>query len=79
MRRLRKLSREDKQAVELAIEQFREDPFSPGLQNHELSGPLGGRRAISVDHDLRIIFIEKDNYKEVTLLDIGPHSTVYKG
>jgi len=39
---------------------------------------MNGKRAIVVDHDLRIIFTERGNYQDVTLLDVGSDAEVYR-
>jgi len=75
---LRKLTATDKTTVILAIELFQENPIHPSLRNHVLTGKMSGKRAIVVDRDLRIIFSERSNYRDVTLLDVGGHAEVYR-
>ncbi len=75
---LRKLAAADKTAVILAVELFQESPLHPSLRNHALMGRMNGKRAIVVDHDLRIVFTERGNYQDVTLLDVGGHVEVYR-
>jgi len=75
---LRKLAAADKRMVIQAIELFQEQPFHPSLRNHALTGRLSGKRAIVVDYDTRIIFTERGNYQDVTLLDVGGHAEVYR-
>jgi mRNA-degrading endonuclease YafQ of YafQ-DinJ toxin-antitoxin module len=53
--------------------------MAAGLHNHALNGSMAGKRAISVDDDIRIVFIEHGDYAEVTLLDEGSHREVYRG
>jgi len=74
----RKLAAADKTAVILAVELFQENPFHPSLRNHALTGKMSGKRAMVVDHDLRIIFTERGTYQDVTLLDVGGHAVVYR-
>ena len=75
---LRKLPAADRIAVVPIIEMFQENPVDSSLRNHALMGRMSGKRAVVVDHDLRIIFTERGNYKDVTLLDVGSHSEVYR-
>lgn len=75
---LRRLSPQDKRLALHTIEAFQENPFDPSLRNHALTGSMTGKRAIAVDHDLRIIFTERGDYRDVTLLDVGPHAQVYR-
>jgi len=74
----RKLSPEDKKAVLLVIELFQENPFAPSLRNHGLVGKMTGKGSLAVDLDLRIVFAEKGDYEDVTLLDVGGHVDVYR-
>ncbi len=75
---LRKLEAADKTAVIHAVELFQENPFDPSLRNHALTGKMSGKRAIVVEHDLRIIFTERSNYRDVTLLNVGGHAEVFR-
>ena len=61
------------------IDFFREDPWHQSLRNHALTGSMTGKNSISVKEDLRIIFIEKGDYIEVLMLDVGDHPGVYFG
>ena len=74
----RALRPEQRQAVLHTLEWFAQDPTASGLFNHPLQGSLTGKRAISADTDLRIIFTERDDHAEVTLLDVGTHALVYR-
>jgi len=74
----RGLSSADKVAAILAIELFQENPHDVSLYNHDLVGAMAGRRAFAAAHDLRIVFTERGNYEDVTLLHVGSHSEVYR-
>jgi mRNA-degrading endonuclease YafQ of YafQ-DinJ toxin-antitoxin module len=74
----RELSPAGKIAVVHAIESFRENPFDASLNNHALMGIMAGKRVFSADHDLRIVFVERGNYQDVTLLHVGGHAIVYR-
>ncbi|MBF0320516.1 MAG: type II toxin-antitoxin system mRNA interferase toxin, RelE/StbE family [Nitrospirae bacterium] len=54
---------------------LRENPFTPSLKTHKLSGSLSDRYACSVTEDVRIIFSLSDD--TVHLLNIGSHDEVY--
>lgn len=74
----RKLASADKITVLHAIELFQENPRDVSLHNHDLVGRLSGKRAFAAGDDLRIVFTERGNYQDVTLLHVGSHSTVYR-
>ncbi len=74
----KKLSSADKIAVIHAIELFQENPHDASLRNHGLVGIMAGRRAFAAARDLRIVFSERGNYDDVTLLHVGGHSEVYR-
>jgi addiction module RelE/StbE family toxin len=74
----RKLPVADKTAVIHVIELFQQYPSDQSIRNHALTGKMTGKRALVVDHDLRIIFTERNNYEDVTLLDVGGHADVYR-
>ena len=75
---LQRLSPADMLAVEHTIEWFMENPVAEGLGNHALTRTMSGSRAIAVDGDLRIVFRERRNYADVTLLNVGHHGVVYR-
>lgn len=58
------------------MEVFLNDPFSPQLRTHKLSGKLKGSWAFSIDDNIRVVFefIDKD---KVLLVDFGTHDEVY--
>ena len=78
MAAFRRLPSADKSAVVHAIELFQENPHDESLHNHGLEGAMAGRRAFAATHDLRIVFSERGNYADVTLLHVGGHSAVYR-
>ena len=55
---------------------FIEDPFSPPLNTHRLSGRMEGLWSFSVSYDCRVIFRFLPD-AEVLLIDIGSHDEVY--
>ena len=59
------------------LEQFGNNPHNPLLKNHALHGEQKELRSISVEGDLRIIFIEENNYEVVHFIRIGTHDQVY--
>ncbi|KJU85683.1 plasmid stabilization system protein, partial [Candidatus Magnetobacterium bavaricum] len=54
---------------------LRQDPFSPSLKTHPLSGFLKGLYSCSLTHNIRIVF--KINNDIVHLVNIGTHDEVY--
>jgi mRNA interferase YafQ len=63
------------------LELLGNDPFTPSLKSHKLTGQLQGLWACSVAYDCRIIFaFKKDSVTEedlIVLVDIGSHDEVY--
>lgn len=55
---------------------FKQNPYTPSLKTHALTGQLHGYYAFSVDYHTRIMF-KFINSQEVVFLDIGTHS-IYK-
>ncbi|MGK7888530.1 MAG: type II toxin-antitoxin system YafQ family toxin [Leptolyngbyaceae cyanobacterium] len=59
------------------------DPFTPSLKTHKLTGTLDGLWSCSVAYDCRIIFSLATNKNQdqqeifILLLDIGSHDEVY--
>ncbi|MBS9783775.1 type II toxin-antitoxin system mRNA interferase toxin, RelE/StbE family [Candidatus Gracilibacteria bacterium] len=76
-RKFKELDSDQKDFVLDVLDFFREDPHHPSLRNHPLSGSMAGKRSISAGDDCRIIFVEKNNYIQVLMLDIGTHDEVY--
>ena len=73
-RQFGRLSRDQQERVLATIDFFRHDPHHPDLRNHDLHERYAGFFSVAADHDLRIMFREKDNYAEVTMLQVGDHS-----
>ena len=67
--------------INTALRLLADDPTSPQLKTHKLSGKLLGLLACSCGYDCRIVFlIEEDNVteeKNVVLIDFGTHDEVY--
>ncbi|MFB2878745.1 type II toxin-antitoxin system YafQ family toxin [Floridanema aerugineum] len=57
------------------------DPFTPSLKSHKLTGSLEGLWSCSVAYDCRIIFTfsqDEDSQESViVLVDIGSHDEIY--
>jgi len=58
------------------MEDFSQDPFTPHLRTHKLTGKLQGLYAFSVAYDCRVIFRFLDR-GSVLLIDFGGHDEVY--
>ncbi len=65
-----------KDKTEERIELFRQNPRSPILDDHPLSGSKKGMRSISVTGDIRIIY-RKISDNDAIFLNIGSHSQIY--
>jgi addiction module RelE/StbE family toxin len=72
-----KLSQKIKKKVRKAIDIFYDNPHESQLDNHALHGKQKDRRVISARGDIRIVFVEKNNYEIVEFLNVGTHSQVY--
>ena len=63
------------------LDLLEDDPFTPSLKSHKLTGDLDGYWSCSVNYDCRIIFtFSQDEESEETLIilvDIGSHDEVY--
>jgi addiction module RelE/StbE family toxin len=63
------------------LELLSNDPFTPSLKSHKLTGQLEGLWSCSVAYDCRIIFaFRKDPITGddlIVLVDIGTHDEVY--
>jgi len=55
---------------------FIENPFTPQLKTHKLSGELRNLWSFSLEYDLRVLFFFAEENK-VVLVDIGTHEEVY--
>jgi addiction module RelE/StbE family toxin len=67
---------EKESRIKEKLKLFTEEPFSPELRNHKLSGKLKDLRAIVVEYDCRIVFkfVDEDT---ALLINIGSHEEVY--
>ena len=67
--------------IDFALNKLSEDPFSPSIRSHKLSGELFELYACKCGYDCRIIYsIEKINNQDeqiILLIDIGTHDNVY--
>ena len=63
------------------LELLGNDPYTPSLKSHKLTGQLEGLWACSVAYDCRIIFAFKQDPittdELIVLVDIGSHDEVY--
>ena len=57
------------------VEELTNDPFTPSLKTHKLSGDLKEFWSCSVTYEIRLIFKIVNNIIE--LIDIGTHDEVY--
>lgn len=85
-RRFKKLTKANPGLQRKIIDVLRllaDDPFTPSLKTHKLTGTLEGLWACSVAYDCRIIFslttLKNQDQQQafILLLDIGSHDEVY--
>ena len=62
--------------LENAVTLLMQYPAATSLKIHKLNGELNNKWALSLSHDLRIIF-SKGEKNTVRFLDIGSHDDVY--
>ncbi len=83
-RSFRKITQKNPQLKNQIVKVLRllaDDPFTPSLKSHKLTGDLAGLWSCSVTYDCRIIFnLSKDEKlleMVILLIDIGSHDEVY--
>lgn len=83
-RSFRKITKRNPQLKEQIVEALillSDDPFTPSLKSHKLSGNLEGFWSCSVAYDCRIIFNFSQDEQAleifILLIDIGTHDEVY--
>jgi addiction module RelE/StbE family toxin len=76
-RMYKKLSSEQRDGVDAALQLFAEDPFHARLRNHKLAGSQEGVRSIRAGYDLRILYVEENDHQIILLLKVGTHDAVY--
>jgi mRNA interferase YafQ len=83
-RSFKKITKKNPQLKNQIVQVLRllaDDPFTPSLKSHKLTGDLAGLWSCSVAYDCRIIFTfsEDDKLLEmvILLIDIGSHDEVY--
>lgn len=68
-------------AFDTRLKLFFENPFSPQLHSHPLTGKLSGYRSINITGDWRAVYSEYKNNKRETVIVfevLGTHSQLYK-
>lgn len=83
-RSFRKITKKNPQLKNQIVNVLRllaDDPFTPSLKSHKLTGNLAGLWSCSVAYDCRIIFSLSEDEKLlemiILLIDIGSHDEVY--
>ncbi len=71
-----KLDKKVRSALLNRLAIFLNDPFSPILNNHPLSGARRHQRSINITGDWRLIFEQVDD-TTVRLLDVDTHHNLY--
>lgn len=73
-----KLPPKIREKIKTTVDTFQKNPHEPQLDNHALHGKQKGQRSVSVGGDIRILFVEENNYETVVLLNVGTHTQLYK-
>ena len=60
------------------VGKLQENPGSPSLKFHPLTGSHKGKASVSLTYSYRIIITIKVTAEEIFLLDIGSHDEVYR-
>jgi mRNA-degrading endonuclease YafQ of YafQ-DinJ toxin-antitoxin module len=60
------------------VVQLRDDPYHPRLRLHAFKGHLAGMHAVSLTYEYRVTLTLKLSEREIILLDIGGHHSVYR-
>lgn len=76
-RAYRKLTVENQERVQAALEIFKQSSHDPRLHNHKLKGAKEHVHSLSAGYDLRILYIEMDGHAVVLMIDVGKHEEVY--
>ncbi|HVC36450.1 MAG TPA: type II toxin-antitoxin system mRNA interferase toxin, RelE/StbE family [Candidatus Dormibacteraeota bacterium] len=58
------------------LESFISGELGYPLYDHALTGKLKSKRAFSVAGDIRVVYIELEDY--IVFLDVGSHNQVYR-
>ncbi|KKS74497.1 hypothetical protein A3J20_07190 [Candidatus Gottesmanbacteria bacterium RIFCSPLOWO2_02_FULL_42_29] len=64
------------QQIQKQLLLFKQDHTHPSLRIHKLSGNLKNLWSISIDRNIRMLFIIDD--EEALFFDIGTHNQVYR-
>ncbi len=64
-----------RQKTDERLKLFEQNPSSPLLKDHSLTGDMKGFRAFSVTGNIRIVYFLEDDI--TWLYDIGSHNQVY--
>jgi addiction module RelE/StbE family toxin len=76
---LKKIKDRDKQLaqkIEKQLTLFQQNHFHPSLRVHKLIGNLSNYWSMSVDRNIRMLYMLSDN--EAYFFEIGTHNQVYK-
>ena len=80
-KRLIKRNPQLKEIIRQILNQLVQNPFSPSLRTHKLSGDLANVWSCSIDYRLRILFEFVDDPdgsdQAILLLNLGSHDEVY--
>lgn len=75
VRRFLKLHPELRSALGRLIDTLSKNPFDVRCKTHQLTGPLRGYHAASIDYRYRLVFLIDGDI--LVLINIGSHDEVY--
>lgn len=67
-----------KKAFQKRLKLFRQDPFYPLLNNHQLTGKYREYRSINITGDWRAIYSKRKTDDVIVFELLGTHSQLYK-
>lgn len=60
------------------LRQLEADPYAPQLRMHPLGGKHRGKHSVRLTYEYRIVLVLCITDREIVLLDIGDHDSVYR-
>lgn len=77
VKRARRLSKQERDSLDLRTEWFQKHPGDSRLKTHSLTGKLKGFFSFSISFGKRVKYIVVDKNKAV-FVDVGSHDEVYR-
>ena len=77
LKRMRRLSRMERDELDLRTEWFRKNPNDSRLKTHALTGNLKGYFSFSITHGKRVKYVLVGEDKAI-FVNVGSHDEVYR-